>query len=145
MQLLPHEVADLQPVLDLLSKQDPTDIEVRLTLDVIGKCVFSSYRSCLYYLCCSLSSSMFDHVLIPDLGNALHAVAMAFHDLPHSLWPFSPGWQYGVKRWKGQRVHYGAYSIYFKGKLSIWNNLDFVVVLLYNLLSMWWYLTVIQY
>ncbi|XP_019950061.1 tubulin-specific chaperone D isoform X2 [Paralichthys olivaceus] len=27
MQLLPHEVADLQPVLDLLSKQDPTDNE----------------------------------------------------------------------------------------------------------------------
>ncbi|XP_035036046.2 tubulin-specific chaperone D isoform X2 [Hippoglossus stenolepis] len=27
MQLLPHEVADLQPVLDLLSKQDPADIE----------------------------------------------------------------------------------------------------------------------
>uniref|UniRef100_A0A672IWM0 Tubulin-specific chaperone D n=1 Tax=Salarias fasciatus TaxID=181472 RepID=A0A672IWM0_SALFA len=27
MQLLPHEVADLQPVLDLLSRQDPNDLE----------------------------------------------------------------------------------------------------------------------
>ncbi|TKS92043.1 D Beta-tubulin cofactor [Collichthys lucidus] len=27
MQLFPHEVADVQPVLDLLSRQDPTDIE----------------------------------------------------------------------------------------------------------------------
>lgn len=30
MQLLPHEVADVQPVLDLLSRQDPKDSEVRL-------------------------------------------------------------------------------------------------------------------
>lgn len=32
MQLLPHEVADVQPVLDLLFKQDPKDSEVRLAL-----------------------------------------------------------------------------------------------------------------
>lgn len=30
MQLFPHEVADLPPVLDLLSQQDPKDNEVRL-------------------------------------------------------------------------------------------------------------------
>lgn len=30
MQLLPHEVADLPPVLDLLSQQDSEDNEVRL-------------------------------------------------------------------------------------------------------------------
>lgn len=32
MQLLPHEVADVHPVLDQLSSQDPTDIEVRLAM-----------------------------------------------------------------------------------------------------------------
>lgn len=32
MQLFPHEVADVQPVLDLLSRQDPKDSEVRLAL-----------------------------------------------------------------------------------------------------------------
>ena len=31
MQLLPHEVADVQPVLDLLSRQDPKDPEVNVT------------------------------------------------------------------------------------------------------------------
>lgn len=30
MQLFPHEVADLPPVLDLLCQQDPKDNEVRL-------------------------------------------------------------------------------------------------------------------
>lgn len=30
MQLFPHEVADVQPVLDLMSRQDPSDSEVRL-------------------------------------------------------------------------------------------------------------------
>lgn len=33
MQLFPHEVADVHPVLDLLSRQDPKDPEVRLELD----------------------------------------------------------------------------------------------------------------
>ncbi len=28
MQLFPHEVSDLQPVLDLLCRQDPKDTEV---------------------------------------------------------------------------------------------------------------------
>lgn len=32
MRHLPHEVSDVQPVLDLLSIQDPTDIKVRLAV-----------------------------------------------------------------------------------------------------------------
>lgn len=32
MQLFPHEVADVQPVLDLLTRQDPKDSEVRLVV-----------------------------------------------------------------------------------------------------------------
>ena len=37
MQLFPHEVADVQPVLDLLTRQDPKDSEVRLDLLFKGK------------------------------------------------------------------------------------------------------------
>ena len=36
MQLLPHEVADVHPVLDLLSRQDPKDTEVTLILFLMG-------------------------------------------------------------------------------------------------------------
>lgn len=32
MQLFPHEVADVQPVLDLLTRQDPKDPEVKLSV-----------------------------------------------------------------------------------------------------------------
>lgn len=40
MQLFPHEVADLPPVLDLLSQQDPKDNEVRLPrLHIYSLCV----------------------------------------------------------------------------------------------------------
>lgn len=32
MHHLPHEVSDVQPVLDMLSRQDPTEDKVRLTV-----------------------------------------------------------------------------------------------------------------
>lgn len=37
MRHLPHEVSDVHPVLDLLSIQDPTDIEVRLAVHLSGR------------------------------------------------------------------------------------------------------------
>lgn len=37
MRHLPHEVSDVQPVLDLLSIQDPTDIKVRLAVHLKGR------------------------------------------------------------------------------------------------------------
>lgn len=37
MRFLPHEVADVEPVLDLLSWQDPKDGEVRLAVLFKGR------------------------------------------------------------------------------------------------------------
>lgn len=97
MQLYPHEVADVQPVLDLLSRQDPKDSEVRLALFFMGKNnipVLHSKHTFVHFLPTNLvciifgvrfTSGMFYNVLIPDLGNSLHAVVVAVHDLPHTL------------------------------------------------------------
>lgn len=126
MQLFPHEVADVQPVLDLLFRQDPKDTEVRLAFLFLFVYFLQRFHFC--YLWCQLhqtfTNSVYCHLIIPDLGNSLHAVAVAVHDLPHTLWPFSSGWTSGVWFWQGQRVYHGPHSSYCKGNISIRYNLD---------------------
>lgn len=79
MHVLPHEVADLQPVLDLLSRQDPTDPEVTLVLLTLGK----NNRYLKSHLIFLLTN--FLPPFVAELGNPLHSVVMAVNDLPHTL------------------------------------------------------------
>lgn len=58
MQLFPHEVADVQPVLDLLSRQDPKDSEVRL--EFLHLCLCQTNR--LVYVI--IDVSFIKHLLI---------------------------------------------------------------------------------
>lgn len=83
MQLFPHEVADVQPVLDLLSRQDPTDSEVRLAVPELHLCTLASCVFFAYIV--FVVKHLLYHLLISDLGNSLHAVVMAVHDLPYTF------------------------------------------------------------
>lgn len=50
MQLFPHQVADMQPVLDLLCRQDPKDIEVKCLVRVGVCCLQLLFTKCVFYL-----------------------------------------------------------------------------------------------
>lgn len=82
-----------------------------LHLCILASCVFFAYIVFVF-------KHLLYHLLISDLGNSLHAVVMAVHDLPYTFWPVSSGWPSGVRRQQGHSAHHGPHTSHCKGKLE---------------------------
>lgn len=97
VRLLPHEVADLEPVLAMLADQSPNDFKV---IVLIYSSIITIFRATRSYVCTF-------KLLMTELGDSVYAASLVVNGINDSLWYVSTGQQSPPKGWWTSTAHYG--------------------------------------